>query len=428
MKKFILLVSTVFFSLLFVNNKAYAQEYPDFLKKLDYFGAEYDDDEYTNTYEYSVYYLIDSTIDPTTISESDYYLVTNLKVPIRKGTHRDMFSYEVIDILAGPSFTRFQVRITLLKTFVHQNYSSPYDLITSTFFQDNMAFYVRHITDYQEGYNDGYYDGYIDGYNDGYNDFNVADYFGERNIAKANDIEYYLVSDAFEPSTSIVIYNVGRAEPNILLDKPNIIVIIKKNIYDYVVVRFANAIIYHFDATYFDIGDFDIYIFNLPGRVNTKYNLEIRKLNVTTSEEANRFLNDVVGNIYFSHAPKLMNSDQALKFYEIGYITGLEEVVSDNDAYHMGYRNGYNYGYINGEEAGYERGFEEGYEQGFDDGKTLEYEDGYNDGYNIGYDDGLNASTSKFTSNLHVWIVPAMIVVIVAGIFVGYRRERHWND
>ena len=81
MKKFILVVSTVILSLLLVNNNI-CTENPDFLMKLDYFTAEYDD-EYTNLRIFC-FYLIDSAIDPTTISENDYFLVTNLMVPLRR--------------------------------------------------------------------------------------------------------------------------------------------------------------------------------------------------------------------------------------------------------------------------------------------------------------------------------------------------------
>src|SRR5690606_756413 len=145
------------------------------------------------------------------------------------------------------------------------------------------ALYVTYDNNigYQEGYEDGYNDGYNDGYEDGYNDFNVADYFGDSNIAKAPDIDYGTASDAFEPSTAIVLINKGYGAPNILLDKPYLIVIIKKDIYNHVVVLFDDySPIYHYEATYHDIGEHDIYVFDFSDRVNSKYQLEIRKENV----------------------------------------------------------------------------------------------------------------------------------------------------
>ena len=79
-------------------------------------------------------------------------------------------------------------------------------------------------------------------------------------------------------------------DPFILLDKPYLIVIIKKNIYDYVTVYFeGGSLIYHYEATYHDIGNHDIYVFDFSDRVNSKYRLEIRKENVTTTEQANEF-------------------------------------------------------------------------------------------------------------------------------------------
>lgn len=430
MKKVLLLFSTLILSLLLVNNKVFAEqlypEYPSFIMKLNFSNVNFvQENEYT--YEYEVYYY-SSTIFNDELTEDDYYLIISHYIPLRKGIDRDTNSYELEEVQPYPEleFTNFVLRVTLFKSFIIENGFD--DLEPNPFFRDYSALYVTYDNNigYQEGYEDGYNDGYNEGYEDGYNDFNVTDYFGDRNIAKATGIEYYLVSDAFEPSTSIVVYNAGHSGPNILLDKPNIIVIIKKNIYDYVTVYFEDgSIIYHFEATYFDIGDYNIYIFNLPERLNTKYNLEIRKENVTTTEEADEFLNDVVGNIYFSHASKLLTSSIALQFYDFGYIAGLEENISDNDAYRIGYDNGYNRGYTEGNELGYEQGFEDGYEQGFDYGKTVEYEHGYKDGYDDGFSDGIR---EPFFSNFHVWIVPAIIIVVVAGIFVGYRRERYWND
>lgn len=96
-----------------------------------------------------------------------------------------------------------------------------------------------------------------------------------------------------------------------------------------------------------------------------------------------------------------------------------------NPDYELGFRDGYNNGYSNG----YDKGLEDGYNQGYDTG----YNKGYNDGaratqsqaYQRGYNEGLKDS---FYSKFHVWIVPAIIVVVIAGIFVGYRREKYGGD
>src|SRR5690606_28518115 len=124
--------------------------------------------------------------------------------------------------------------------------------------------------------------------------------------------------------------------------------------------------IYHYEATYHDIGEHDIYVFDFSDRVNSKYELEIRKENVTTSEQLNEFLNDVKNNLYFSHASKLLNSSIATQFYYFGYLVGLEETLLDNEAYNIGYNTGYNRGYNDGKEDGYDYG----YIDGFDYGKT----------------------------------------------------------
>lgn len=445
MKKFIFFVSTIFFSLFLVNNKIYAQELPDITMKVEYIDYYFERTN-QNTYEYHVTYGIENIIIEN-LEEDEYYLIIDMFIPYKKGIDRRTNSYELYEVIPfDPYYTHFIIQMTILKTIIDDDYNGNVD----QFLSESVTLYIKYDSNeydigyndgysdgfndgrdlgnyegYNDGYDDGYNDGYDDGYNDGYNDINVVDFFGDRNIAKDTDINYYLVSDAFEPTTSIVVYNVGHSGSNILLDKPNIIVIIKKDIYDYVVVRFDSFLRYHYDSTYFDIGDYDIYIFDFPDRLNTKYNLEIRKENVTTTEEADKFLNDVVDNIYFSHTSKLLTSFIASQFYYFGYITGFEEMISDNEAYQIGYETGYENGYTEGDESGYERGFEAGYDQGFDYGKTVEYEHGYEDGYDDGYSDGIR---EPFFSNFHVWIVPAIIIIVIAGIFVGYRRERYFND
>src|SRR5690606_21641205 len=144
----------------------------------------------------------------------------------------------------------------------------------------------------------------------------------------------------------------------------------------------------------------------------------------------------------------------------------LEEVPSlyikyhplpDSIDYHAGYNDGYSNGFDDGFELGDQNGFDRGYNVGYDEGYNEGHQDGQSEGYNIGYnfgynngynrgyndgvrvtepqayqrgyDDGYNEATNqapiKFMSNLHVWLVPAIIIVVIAGIFVGYRRERY---
>lgn len=103
-----------------------------------------------------------------------------------------------------------------------------------------------------------------------------------------------------------------------------------------------------------------------------------------------------------------------------------------DDEYNRGYLDGYNQGLEDGFADGYQVGYNNGKEAGFNEGYLEGYDDGIleagSEAYNKGYEDGTKASISKFTANLHVWLVPAIIVVTVAGIFVGYRRERYGGD
>lgn len=114
---------------------------------------------------------------------------------------------------------------------------------------------------------------------------------------------------------------------------------------------------------------------------------------------------------------RLFRDDTAL------YIGKLEPDI--NDAYNIGFNDGYSVGYndgrVYGENEGYGRGYAEGYDNGYNDG-VMEAEP---EAYQRGYNDGAKSS---FIGNLHVWIVPAIIIVVIAGIFVGYRRERYGGD
>jgi len=425
MKKFLLFFTSIVLSFLLINNKVFAQEEPPiYLKVVGYWDYSFLQ-ENVYTYEYLVTYVTSRSITET-IGPNDYFLFENINVKFRKGINRNTNSYEFNHKTVEPNITWIGFRVTVLKTLIDSEYSTD---ISPLFYRDTIMYINATNTVYDEydrGYNDGYNEGYNEGYEDGYNDFNVADYFGDRNIAKDPYIDYGTASDAFEPTTAIVLINKGYGAPNILLDKSYLITIIKKNIYDHVVVVFEDySPIYHYEATYLEIDDYDIYIFDFSDRINTKYQLEIRKGDVTTSEQLNKFLDDVKDNLYFSHASKLLNSSIASQLYHFGYLVGLEENISESDAYRIGYDTGYNRGYTDGNEIGYERGYEDGYEQGFDYGKTVEYEQGYNDGYNDGYSEGIK---EPFYSNFHVWIVPAIIIVVIAGIFVGYRRERYGGE
>ena len=98
------------------------------------------------------------------------------------------------------------------------------------------------------------------------------------------------------------------------------------------------------------------------------------------------------------------------------------------DGYNTGRNEGYNIGYDYGRSFGYSEGYSVGYDDGYYDGLRSSDPETYQRGYNDGYNDASKTTISKFTSNFDKWIVPAIIIVIIAGIFVGYRRERYDSD
>ena len=156
----------------------------------------------------------------------------------------------------------------------------------------------------------------------------------------------------------------------------------------------------------------------------------------TRTENIAQFLNeDAV--LYIKYHPLPDSID-----YHVGY----------NDVYNNGFDDGFNLGrdtgYNSGYNVGYEEGYNEGHQDGQSDGYNIGYDFGYNQGYNVGYGDGVRATEPeayqrgyddgynkasnqapiKFMSNIQVWLVPAIIIVVIAGIFVGYRRERYDSD
>lgn len=130
--------------------------------------------------------------------------------------------------------------------------------------------------------------------------------------------------------------------------------------------------------------------------------------------------------------------------YYKGYETGRAETSeSASNAYRDGYEAGSRYaeGLL---ESEYQRGLQNGYASGYDDGLNKGYQDGFNDAYDeiiasdeytLGYENGFKdgeksriaQNNQSFYSGIEKWLVPAVIVVIVAGgimsISVLKRRE-----
>lgn len=158
------------------------------------------------------------------------------------------------------------------------------------------------------------------------------------------------------------------------------------------------------------------------------------------------------GGFYLTNIELFLNEVPVLYIKYIPGTDSIEYQAGYNDGYNNGFDDGFQVGDQNGFDRGYNVGYDEGYNEGHQEGQSegynIGYNFGYNNGYNRGYNDGVRATEPqayqrgyddgyneasnqapiKFMSNLHVWLVPAIIIVVVAGIFVGYRRERHWND
>lgn len=78
--------------------------------------------------------------------------------------------------------------------------------------------------------------------------------------------------------------------------------------------------------------------------------------------------------------------------------------------------------YDRGYEAGYQKGVTDGREEirpiAYQDGYQAGYQDGEQYGYKTGYSDGVK---EKFVSNIHVWLVPTIIIVFA---FVTYMIKK----
>lgn len=195
MRKFILFVSTIILSLLIVNNKVYAQEFPPNPKAITYLTHTLEQ-ENAYTYEYYVIYFVSVPVFDV-IDENDYFLVNNINAVFRKGINRNTNSYEYDGkIVLTSGYTEIYFRITVLKTLVDSQYSTD---ITPLFDQDTRI-YIDYLDpdniDYDRGFLDGYNRGYDDGYSDGervsYNNgYNAGYNQGYTDGTRATEAEAY---------------------------------------------------------------------------------------------------------------------------------------------------------------------------------------------------------------------------------------------
>jgi flagellar biosynthesis/type III secretory pathway protein FliH len=109
--------------------------------------------------------------------------------------------------------------------------------------------------------------------------------------------------------------------------------------------------------------------------------------------------------------------------YDLGHSNGYSEGydAGQNVGYVNGYNDGFDFGHATGLAIGYADGYDEGHDDGYEEGLEVGYEEGYNEGHIDGYNEG---STNSFISKLDKWIVPIVIVVVTAGVFLTFRRGR----
>ncbi len=148
---------------------------------------------------------------------------------------------------------------------------------------------------------------------------------------------------------------------------------------------------------------------------------------------ASNWLNEDIENpsyIYYHSQNNMIYiyniDDELIESFTGPYIYDLVVMIPINDE--ESYNQGYNYGYNMGHQDGYSLGYDDGYDAGYDMGEADGYDRGYDEGVRVtepqAYQAGYNKGAQEaFIANMHIWIVPAIILVIATGIFVGYRRK-----
>ncbi len=179
MKKFLLLIISILsLSFLFGSNKVYAQEpmtdYPDYVM-LATFNFLYEPFSYGSVYDFLVDYTVNN-ICIEEINQNDYFLASD--IGFIKGINRNTNSYEIISVYCtSDTYTRtwIQVNITVLKSYIHNNYNYPENNENiKLLFSRDTALYIKRYSlggnvNYDSGYHDGFKDSFNIGYNTGYN-------------------------------------------------------------------------------------------------------------------------------------------------------------------------------------------------------------------------------------------------------------------
>lgn len=113
--------------------------------------------------------------------------------------------------------------------------------------------------------------------------------------------------------------------------------------------------------------------------------------------------------------------------YLLGFDDGFDDGISDNIYYADGYKDGANYVY----DSIVEQGFSSGWPVGLinnevTDDVTFPFYQGAQLSQQEAFEAGVRkGAQDSFEANLHVWIVPAIILVLVVGGFISFRQVRN---
>lgn len=175
-KKKIVLLLSILTLIIFLNfpKYAYAQipKYPDNVIKLELVSYNFSNENYY-TYEYIVNYRLKDYY-PQSVTHNDYFLFTNLYLSFKNPLDRGQNSYQLISYHKSSidNYTTFQFRFTILKTYINDNYDSPYYIAPLI---EQLNIYFKDEKTYQQGYNDGYNQGYLEG-SENPNNYNFVDF------------------------------------------------------------------------------------------------------------------------------------------------------------------------------------------------------------------------------------------------------------
>lgn len=177
MKKLLLFISTLVLSLFIVNSKTHAQSNPAITLKIP-FNNIFGTIENANTYEYVVGFRFDLSMPmPDYFASDEYFFISDHNITLRKGINRNTNSYvfERVTRFETLGYGVIELRVTLTKTFVNNNYGSTDNIYR--FFRDDSALYINYLADIDSvEYNLGYLDGFTDGSNEGYSQGYSAGY------------------------------------------------------------------------------------------------------------------------------------------------------------------------------------------------------------------------------------------------------------